>query len=296
MALTKYKRELLTRKELVGGEFAIEKEDVTCLVSRAWQDSFARVRTNKNAIAERGWTPLNYNCLLHPEIAATRSQCGAEDNNHDDTTATAGNSTHESNSNVLTVASVPPNLLNLSQGYAGTLIDSIIETRNRNDARNGVSVEENRRKRKQKALENQRLKTRRFGSGNLYAEGQCAMGTDVLRRIEDRERLREEKKSQQQEKRLREYRLLCNKVMAIKQLGQPHEQLNVVQLKTMVMWYKNPSDLPIPSTRQLLLERLHQTCHRPEPEEPAIPLLVAPHAEPMHHQQEPPGEGDEQEP
>jgi hypothetical protein len=40
-ALTKYKRDLLTRKELVGGKFAIEKEDVTCLVSRAWQDLFA---------------------------------------------------------------------------------------------------------------------------------------------------------------------------------------------------------------------------------------------------------------
>ena len=63
MALTKYKRDLLTRKESVGGQFAIEKEDVTCLVSRAWQDSFARIRTNKNAIAERGWTPLNFNCL-----------------------------------------------------------------------------------------------------------------------------------------------------------------------------------------------------------------------------------------
>jgi hypothetical protein len=290
MALTKYKRELLTRKELVGGEFAIEKEDVACLVSRAWQDSFARIRTNKNAIAERGWAPLNYNCLLHPEIAATR--CQGADNNDGTMEETSGNSKN----NELTVPSVPPDLLNLSHGYAGTLIDSIIETRNRNDARNGVNVEENRRKRKEKALENQRLKTRRFGSGNLYAEGQCAMGKDVLRRIEDRERLREEKRSQQQEKKLREYRLLRNKVMAIKQLGQPHEQLNVAQLKTMVMWYKHPSDSPIPTTRQLLLERLHQTCHRVEPEEPAIPFLVVPHQEPMHLHLQEPDEGEEQEP
>jgi hypothetical protein len=52
--------------------------------------------------------------------------------------------------------------LNLFQGLAGTFIDSIIETRNREDARNGVNFEENRRKRKEKALEDQRLKTRRF--------------------------------------------------------------------------------------------------------------------------------------
>jgi hypothetical protein len=211
--------------------------------------------------------------------------------------AETGNSINDSNN--VTVASVPPDLLNLSQGLAGTLIDSIIETRNREDARNGVNVEENRRKRKEKALDDQRLKARRFGSGNLYSEGKCAVGIDVLRRMEDRERLREEKKSQLQEKRLREYRVLRTKVMAIKQLAQPHEQLNVAQLKTMVMWYKIPSDSPIPQTRQLLLERLHQTCRRNDPEEPAIPFLVAllpQYQEPMDHQQEPEEGVDRQEP
>jgi hypothetical protein len=55
--------------------------------------------------------------------------------------------------------------------------------------------------------------------------------------MKKRERLREEKKSQLQEKRLREYRVLRTKLMAIKQLGRPHEQLNVAQqLQTMVMW------------------------------------------------------------
>jgi hypothetical protein len=105
MALTKYKRDLLTRKELVGGEFAIEKEDVPCLVSRAWQDLFAQIHTNKNAIAERGWTPLNYDCLLHPEIASTRwhgcveqdhsNNCGDNDNN-DTIIVETGNSTNSS--------------------------------------------------------------------------------------------------------------------------------------------------------------------------------------------------------
>jgi hypothetical protein len=55
---------------------------VTCLVSRAWQDSFACICTNKNTIAEQGWTPLNYNCLLHPEIAATRWQGSEEREEH----------------------------------------------------------------------------------------------------------------------------------------------------------------------------------------------------------------------
>ena len=30
--------------------------------------SFAIVETNKKAIRDKGWNPLNYNCLLHPDI------------------------------------------------------------------------------------------------------------------------------------------------------------------------------------------------------------------------------------
>ena len=71
MALTKHKRELLRRKELVGAEFAIDKQDITYIVGQAWANSFARVENNKKAIAERGWGPLNFNCLLHPEIVST---------------------------------------------------------------------------------------------------------------------------------------------------------------------------------------------------------------------------------
>jgi hypothetical protein len=61
----------------------------------------------------------------------------------------------------------------------------------------------------------------------------------------------------------------------------------------MVMWYKNPSDSPIPQTQQFLLERFRETCDCSEPEEPELPFLVTP---PQHHQQEPNEEADGQEP
>jgi hypothetical protein len=113
--------------------------------------------------------------LLHPEIAAARWQGCLEQDRHgnhcDDNNiniddyilAETGNNIN--NSNNVTVPSVPPDLLNLSQELAGTIIDSIIETRNREHPRNGVNVEENRRKQKEKALEDQRLKARRFWFG-----------------------------------------------------------------------------------------------------------------------------------
>jgi hypothetical protein len=38
------------------------------LVRYAWEKLFMRVRMNKQAIAERGWGPLNYVLLDHPEL------------------------------------------------------------------------------------------------------------------------------------------------------------------------------------------------------------------------------------
>ncbi len=38
---------------------------------KALNDSFACIKSNQNAIAERGWIPLTFNCLLHPEILQT---------------------------------------------------------------------------------------------------------------------------------------------------------------------------------------------------------------------------------
>jgi hypothetical protein len=71
----------MKKKESQGAEFAIDKKDIVDLVARAWDDSFARILTNKKAVADRGWSPLNYNCLLlHPEICGTRKEALCETN------------------------------------------------------------------------------------------------------------------------------------------------------------------------------------------------------------------------
>jgi hypothetical protein len=59
MALSKHKRNLLHAKALVGQDFAFNKEDVIPVVHKAWNASFARIKSNQNVIAERGWMPLS---------------------------------------------------------------------------------------------------------------------------------------------------------------------------------------------------------------------------------------------
>jgi hypothetical protein len=108
---------------------------------------------------------LNFNCLLHPEIATPRHR--GELNGRD-------NSGHQ----LLTQEEQQE--LNLSRGLAGTLIDTILETRLREDARNGVNREEIRRKKKQSAIEAINAGKKRYSAG-LHATAQRYMlGPDVL--------------------------------------------------------------------------------------------------------------------
>ena len=48
--------------------------DIVRLFNKAWSASFARVSSNKKAIAERGWVPCNRNLLLYKKIQQTMTK------------------------------------------------------------------------------------------------------------------------------------------------------------------------------------------------------------------------------
>ena len=68
---TKAKQEIVRRKEALSLPPTIEPYEIIPIINKAWDDSFARVVTNRKAIADRGWWPYNRNLLLHPKIRAT---------------------------------------------------------------------------------------------------------------------------------------------------------------------------------------------------------------------------------
>jgi hypothetical protein len=257
MALTRHKRNLLNKKEERREEFAIHKSDIVYLVSMAWADSFARIESNRNAIADRGWSPLNYNCLCHPEILSTKTM------NYDDNDEQICTRQQEQEG----AHRAPEQSLNLSKGLAGSLIDSIVAARIRDDARNGVNLEENRLKRVQNALEAIGSNKRRYTAGLHVSAGRFMLSTDVLENVRERKLKQEQIQSEKHEKKKQDFKTLQDKVAAIRDLRKPYNELNVAQLKTMVSWYRRPSDQPPPTTQQLLLTRLNKTSLRQEPDD-----------------------------
>jgi hypothetical protein len=81
MLLGVAKAELVQFKIRVNHLVALGGSDIIPLVNQAWDRSFANDVTNKKAIAERGWGPLNQNVLLHEEIANTGSLAHNQQNN-----------------------------------------------------------------------------------------------------------------------------------------------------------------------------------------------------------------------
>lgn len=237
MELTKYKRDLI--------------------VSQAWAHSFARIVQNKSAIADRGWNPLNYNCLLHPEIVATRYRGGGglggggcNDCSNDQECSDEDNDSRE---DVMIPAEGLDLVeqLNLSEGVCGSLINTLLEKRDRDDARNGINHEEIRLKRIETSKQIVIDKKKRYTAGLHVSCQRYMVGPAVLDDLEEREQMQAAVISGRQEKKLKEFRTLKTKVDALKALNKS----------------------PVPTTRTALLERLHATIGREDPREPAIPTL-----------------------
>jgi hypothetical protein len=68
----KSKADTVTAKICAGLPATLERSDIIRIVHVAWMKSFAHVETNTRAIAARGWGPLNYIMLDHPELQETK--------------------------------------------------------------------------------------------------------------------------------------------------------------------------------------------------------------------------------
>ena len=72
MALARIKKILVEWKERkMIARLTIEVAEIMILINYAWERSFARVETNKVAIAERGWFPLNRKLLISTQLRST---------------------------------------------------------------------------------------------------------------------------------------------------------------------------------------------------------------------------------
>jgi hypothetical protein len=253
MALVKQKQALVTKKNDHGLPYEINKTDVVKLVKDAWRVSFARPETNRKAVLQRGWGPraLNYNCLLHEEIMASKPSIEE----------------HQAKKPLIK-SSLTPSELNLSGGLAGTLIDRIVAEKNKEGG--ALTIDQVREKRRATARQSLENHEKRCSAGLIAAAGRFGLDSNFLAYVRHAKDMEEERVRQQQLRKKDIFDTLRAKVQDIRDKNLPPEKWTVSELNTMLQWYKNPSDTAMPSKKSDKLARYHQICNRGDPPEPEL--------------------------
>jgi hypothetical protein len=102
-------------------DFRIDWHDIVGLVHHTWQYSFAKKESSKKAISERGWNPLTYKLLDHPEYKKKEKDDFAIKNAYQ-------------LAFINSKENVDPSLLNFEGGIAKTMMDKIVKQKIRDKA------------------------------------------------------------------------------------------------------------------------------------------------------------------
>jgi hypothetical protein len=71
MSMNRMKEFTMNKRMTTMTHVELVPTDIIPLVNYAWEQSFMKVESNKRAICDRGWYPLNQNLLLEPVLRET---------------------------------------------------------------------------------------------------------------------------------------------------------------------------------------------------------------------------------
>jgi len=231
MALTVEKQKLLEQKAKLLMESRIDRHDAVGLVHRAWEKSFAKKDSNKRAIAERGWNPLNYNLLDHEELHRMRDNTPIE------------NAYQLSMIEGVTVPDADD--INLSSGIAKTVMDKIVDFRVREKA-----LDTARRTQEEEYINERQLmfnNCSKMTAGVAFSAGNvCLSDGKIHEKVREQYNNRNQKILDAERKKKEEFEKLRAKVAAVRNKSSDPTKWNASELQTMVSWFKRPGDSKLP--------------------------------------------------
>ena len=156
-------------------DIVLTKADIVLIVNSAWKDSFGHVSSNKKAISQHGWNPLNRALLVHPEIIKTKPKVIEIDDRLETTTMSTATTTTTTDSLPFTQQSS----LNFKDGYSGLIFTDVLQ-----NALKEKCVYENLKKRyaKAKVVKNALDKdnNKRFSAGTVFKSGKVCLDNEIL--------------------------------------------------------------------------------------------------------------------
>ena len=249
IAITKAKQALFASKPMSNKNFG--PTDIIPLVNAAWPMSFARTEQAKKAIVARGWNPLNYNLLLHPNIIATKAHF-IDDQQQSSCTSTStitGTSTCTSTSSTLNSTSTSINLstLNTRKGVAGEVMDQFVLEEMKNVGRLEVM-----KKRKEKSDEMMKKArelalSARVSSTSVAVTTHYQLDENVRNAVYVHHQKKEElerKKIERKEHQKQAFQTLYNKAKAKYTTIKDNSKLTAGELTVLLRYHRRDNDSP----------------------------------------------------
>ena len=221
-SIGKVKRDRLKRKKELGFK-SLSVFDVVLIVKEAWKDSFARVDSNKKALCERGWNPLNY-ALLTDESLIERCNNG---NNND------------------TIDISKLSQLNVDDGIASDVVTMLYNHQDLTKKRKRTETKRKRTETSQNILN----EAKKITSGLVFSAGKVHLDNHILSIVK-------KKSDEQKAKRLEldkknEHRKVVkeNMVNKIISSGSSYKSWTNEELKVMCSYYKKKGYPAIPARK-----------------------------------------------
>ena len=172
------KRKRLREKQKLGFN-GLSVYDVVFIVKEAWNDSFARVDSNKKALCERGWNPLNYALLTDETLMGLNSTKKKENGGNIDMSLV--------------------DKLNVDDGIACDVISMLAQRQDQEKKRQRQEVREKRSKTSQAILND----AKKITSGLVFSAGNVHLDDHILSIVKTKVEVESKRKFEIEEKNKR---------------------------------------------------------------------------------------------
>jgi hypothetical protein len=244
--LTKIKRKFFEIKSARGRQ-SFEMTDIIPLVMHAWSKSFGIVENAKKAIAQRGWGPLNYVLLDHPDVRNnTRNDSVQHEHRYGDS--------EESSFDVSTV--------NTSKGFAGVMLGKIFTEHMRSTSRI-EAMNEKKRKISEASRSIDKLKMlTRISSGSLAGVGQYHITSDVKDIVKEDHLIKKRKEEEKETRKKNKIEIERATYFASVMKFRSKQTLTSKDIKSMLQNHILPNDSPLCTKVKELREQFQRRQHR----------------------------------
>ena len=232
--------------------------------------SFAVTKSNRTAIRERGWNPLNRILLQHPQIRATMTTTEQLQNKALESQQMLHFTPQESISSMSrdwsssfspSPETILPLKLNYDGGTSGNCIDTIISAGDMHDARERI----NERQHTGKGCKANLRESGKVTAGTVFRSGSNRLGMTVLEVTLENVEAQNMKQLEKDHKHFQDFELRKQKAMEILASNPNLARLSINDVRALVKYKKVKEDGKLATKKSDLIEMWGNIKHRQDP-------------------------------